>query len=96
MQAAARHGGQRAMRQVLAQRGDQRVAALAAAPRAASAVPAPRGRADELERRVLQRAGDEEVVDDAGRLQPRAGRAAGADARRRAGPGAADLVSERT
>ena len=59
--------------------GGERVAALAQRRAQAAQVAAPRGGGDELERRLLQRPGDEEVVDEADRAQPRARGAARAD-----------------
>jgi hypothetical protein len=61
-----------------------------------AAVAAPAGRDDDLERGLLQRARDEEVVDDARARAgaPRPRRGAPMPATR--SPGAADLVSERT
>ena len=74
--------------------GGQGVAPLAQRRAQAAQVAAPRGGGDEVERRLLQRPGDEEVVDEADRAQPRA-RGAARPHRGDPQPGAADFVSDR-
>jgi hypothetical protein len=64
---------------VPAQCGQERLAAGPQRGAQGAAVPAPRRGGDELQGGLLQRAGDEEVVEQPGRAQPGAGRAPGAD-----------------
>ena len=76
---AARHDVDPRTRDVAADGGDEQVAALGERGRGRAAVPAPGGGGDEVERGLLQRAGDDEVVDDAGGADAGARGAAGGD-----------------
>ena len=79
VQSAAGQAGQAAGAQVAMQRGGQGVAPGAQRRPQAAQVTRPALRRDQLQRGLLQDAGDEEVVGQPSRAQPLQGRATGAD-----------------